>query len=405
MPLVANPSAVRALRAPLLRWYRAHRRDLPWRRTRDPYAIWVSEVMLQQTRVAVVIPYYERFLDRFPDVETLAAADDEDVLAAWSGLGYYKRARALAACAREVVTRHGGRMPDDVETLRTLPGIGRYTAGAIASVAFAREAPVLDGNVRRVLSRLLASRSPDDRTLWELAGALVKGKAPGDLNQALMELGATLCVPRSPDCARCPLAARCGARARGNPERFPAARIRREPVDVRVAIAVVARGEQIVLERPGASSPLRGTWDLPAFELPALADAKGWIERELERRHGLRIRATSDRGRLRHSILHRRLRIEVYDCRLARGVVRGRADLRCVSPDAAEALAISGATRKALALMSGSAPRARSTPAQYDSKAAKTTSIGSRAPAKRSAVIAAAARSAGGNKIGRAARQ
>ena len=210
----------------LLEWYRRERRDLPWRRTRDPYAIWISESMLQQTRTETVIPYYERFLDRFPDVDTLADAELDDVLGAWAGLGYYSRARRLHAAARVVADEFGGRLPEDAETLRTLPGVGRYTAGAVASIAFDREEPVVDGNVARVLSRLRGIR--DDlkrpaviRRLWEEASALARGPHPGDLNQALMELGATVCVPRTPRCAGCPLTRRCDARRRGDAATLP----------------------------------------------------------------------------------------------------------------------------------------------------------------------------------------
>ena len=196
----------REARRALLAWYRAARRDLPWRRTRDPYAIWVSETMLQQTRVEAVIPYYERFLARFPDVGALAGADLDDVLSLWAGLGYYSRARNLKRAAEQVVTRIAGRLPDDADALRELPGIGRYTAGAIASIAFDRPAPIVDGNVARVLARLLgicASRSRSSAVkarLWEEAERLADGPAPGDLNQALMELGARVCIPRAPRC-------------------------------------------------------------------------------------------------------------------------------------------------------------------------------------------------------------
>jgi A/G-specific adenine glycosylase len=325
---VADAASVRAIRAPLLRWYRKHRRDLPWRRTRDPYAIWVSEVMLQQTRVAVVLPYYERFLRRFPDVGALASAQEEDVLAAWSGLGYYRRARGLLEGARQVIDRHAGRVPDDVHALRELPGVGRYTAGAIASVAFGREAAIVDGNVRRVLTRILALRKPRESVLWRNAQTLVHGTSPGDLNQALMELGATICAPRSPSCASCPVAARCGAHQRGDAERYPASEPAKETILVPVAVAIVERGGAIVLERPGATSPLRGAWDLPAFELPARSDPRACVEKELERRHGLTVRAVETRGTLGHTILHRRLHIDVVGCRVIRGSVRGRPDLR-----------------------------------------------------------------------------
>jgi A/G-specific adenine glycosylase len=258
---------VRALRAPLLRWYAKHRRDLPWRKTRDPYAIWVSEAMLQQTTVAAVIPYWERFLKRFPDVGTLARAKEEDVLAAWTGLGYYRRARALREGAIAVLERHAGTVPGDREALLALPGIGPYTAGAIASVAFGRAEPVVDGNVKRVFARLFALRASGasaERRYWEIAGRLVEGPAPGDLNQALMELGATICTPRSPDCPRCPLSRACRARASGRPEAFPRAPRRPEVREIDVAVAWIERAGRVLVERAHPGSPLRGAWDLPA---------------------------------------------------------------------------------------------------------------------------------------------
>src|SRR5690349_6148043 len=209
----------------LLEWYRAHRRDLPWRRTRDAYGIWVSEVMLQQTRVAVVVPYWERWMERFPGAAELAAAPLDDVLACWSGLGYYGRARNLHAGAREVVARYGGRVPGEAAELRTLPGVGRYTAGAIASIAFGRREPLVDGNVARVLARVYAveedvKSTAGQKRLWQLAGELVPDEAPGDFNQALMELGATVCTP-APRCEACPVAEACAARAAGRERELP----------------------------------------------------------------------------------------------------------------------------------------------------------------------------------------
>ena len=209
----AESSGIRRVRAPLLAWYDAHKRDLPWRRTRDPYAIWISEAMLQQTRVETVIPYWERFLETFPTVDALAAADIDEVYAVWTGLGYYSRARNLKHAAETIVGQHAGALPDTAEGLETLKGIGRYTAGAVASIAFDREAPLVDGNVIRVFARLLgiredsASKAVVDR-MWDEAARLVVGPRPGDLNQALMELGATVCTPRNPSCLICP-GARC----------------------------------------------------------------------------------------------------------------------------------------------------------------------------------------------------
>src|SRR5262245_791594 len=213
VPEAEAPSAP-AVRAQVLRWYRRHRRDLPWRRTRDPYAIWVAETMLQQTRSETVQRYFARFLGRFPTVAALARARESAVLTLWSGLGYYSRARHLHRAARRVVAAHEGRVPADPAALRALPGVGRYTAGAIASIAFGRAEPVLDGNVARVLARWFGVRgdprsSAVQATLWNLATLLVHSRAPGEWNQALMELGATLCTPRHPGCGRCPVRSQC----------------------------------------------------------------------------------------------------------------------------------------------------------------------------------------------------
>src|SRR5262245_56574691 len=230
----------KALRAPLLRWYRKHKRDLPWRRTQDPYAIWVSEAMLQQTTVAAVIPYWHRFLARFPNVAALARATEEEVLAMWTGLGYYRRARALREGAIKVMERHRGMVPGDRDSLLALPGVGAYTAGAIASVAFGRPEPVVDGNVKRVFSRLFAIKGNGaavEKKHWRIARSLVEGPHPGELNQALMELGATVCTPRSPECKRCPIAKTCRARELGRQASFPATVARKAIQDVELAVA------------------------------------------------------------------------------------------------------------------------------------------------------------------------
>ena len=350
------------MRGALLRWYRRVRRDLPWRRTRDPYAVWVSEVMLQQTRVAAVVPYYERFVRRFPDVRALSRAPEDEVLALWSGLGYYRRARGLLEGARIVVERHGGRVPDAPDALLAIPGIGRYTAGAIASVAFGREEPILDGNVRRVLSRLFAvgipSRSRADRLLWEIAGSLVRGPDPGDLNQALMELGALVCTPRSPSCTACPLTRGCKAREQGEPESYPPASPRPRTVEVRVAVALLESGGRFLLERPGAESPLRGAWDLPAFEIAVSGDAGRAAELGMRRRHGIVVRARAVAGRATHAIVHRRLRLEIVPCRLAGARAVAGTTLRWLPAGELDASPVSGATRKALALVSAAPPAA-----------------------------------------------
>ena len=208
------------MKSALLAWYQANRRDLPWRKTQDPYAVLVSEIMLQQTRVETVEQYFGKFLERFPDIGTLAAADESDVLAAWSGLGYYRRARLLHAGARHVATTHGGEVPDDPDLLRQIPGVGRYTAGAIASIAFERPTALVDGNVARVLSRLQAIEDPKLQEAgapghWTMAQQIVQAGPPRVLAQALMELGATVCTPLGPRCEGCPVRSECQALAKG----------------------------------------------------------------------------------------------------------------------------------------------------------------------------------------------
>ena len=202
-----------AFRRALLRWYDQHRRDLPWRKTRDPYRIWLSEIMLQQTRVAAVLDHYRIFLERFPNVQALAATTEDAVLAAWSGLGYYRRARNLYQCAKELVRKHRGRFPQSAGALQTLPGIGRYTAAAIASIAFAEPVAVVDGNVERVLQRLIGIKTTGINLTtpqtWQHAQALLESSRPGDFNQAMMELGATVCLPREPRCPTCPVRKWC----------------------------------------------------------------------------------------------------------------------------------------------------------------------------------------------------
>lgn len=347
---------LRRLRAPLLRWYRRHRRDLPWRRTRDPYAIWVSEVMLQQTRVAVVLNYYERFLRRFPDVAALARASEDEVLAAWSGLGYYRRAISLRRGAIAVTERSGGELPDDPAALIEIPGIGRYTAGAIASVAFGRDAPVLDGNVRRVLSRVSGFRpsgAADVERLWCAAAALARGASPGDVNQAMMELGARVCTPRSPDCPACPWRRPCRARASGEPESYqPPRRPATPPERVVVAVAVVRRGRSVLLERRDGRTPLRGRWDLPARTVPVGAAPDEAIRGALASR-GIDADVKRPVATVPHAILDRRLELAICPAR-PRGRLGLSEDLRWADRGALDEVAVSGATRKVLRVLSES---------------------------------------------------
>ncbi len=267
MTALPDPTRLRHL---LLEHYDAHRRDLPWRESREPYGVWVSEIMLQQTRVETAIPYYDRWMERFPTVEALAAVDEESVLKAWEGLGYYSRARNLRRSALIVRERLGGVLPQDTQGLRTLPGIGEYTAGAITSIVYGQVVPAVDGNVRRVLSRLFDLEDPTAASLRKRAGELVDPDRPGDWNQALMELGATVCTPRSPRCEVCPLTGECRARAEGTQELRPASkrRPRVRTVSYAVLVALNPDGELLLVRRP-ADGLLGGLWEFPAVEIGA----------------------------------------------------------------------------------------------------------------------------------------
>ncbi|MGH7573161.1 MAG: A/G-specific adenine glycosylase [Gemmatimonadota bacterium] len=265
------PSKVRAIRRRLLDHYDRGCRDLPWRGETDPYRIWVSEVILQQTRVGTAIPFYRRWLERFPTLEALAASDPEDVRAAWSGLGYYRRARNLHRAARIVRDQMGGRLPTEADALKGLPGVGPYTAGAVASIAFGRREPAVDGNARRVLARLFDLEDPGGAELARLAGALVPPDRPGDFNQALMELGATVCRPRRPLCEACPVEDICLARSRGTvAERPRAAPARAVPEEVVGTAIVMSRRGRVLLARRPDKGLLGGMWEFPG----AIADPR-----------------------------------------------------------------------------------------------------------------------------------
>jgi A/G-specific adenine glycosylase len=264
-------AAVARFQAALLDFFDERGRDLPWRRTSDPYRILVSEIMLQQTRVETVVPYYRKWIERFPDAGALAAADTEEVLRYWQGLGYYRRARNLQLAAREVEASWGGALPGDAKALGTLPGVGPYTAGAVASIAFGEAVPAVDGNVRRVMARLLDDPTPSAALLAREVGALVPAERPGDFNQSLMELGATVCMPRSPRCGRCPVAEWCAARAAGTQEERPRSPARKVVPRVVEAVAVVVRpgdaGWEVLLRRRPDDGLLGGMWECPGIEV------------------------------------------------------------------------------------------------------------------------------------------
>lgn len=267
MPQIKN---IRKIQDLLLAWYGRAKRDLPWRKTRDPYAIWISEIMLQQTQVDTVIPYYNRWLKKFPSVKILAKADENDVLKSWEGLGYYTRARNLHRASKEIVAKHGGKIPQTKEDILSLPGIGRYTAGAVLSIAFDQPVPLVDGNVIRVFARVFnihsdVSAQSTQKTLWDIAAALVPEKNPGDFNQALMELGAMICTPSAPSCLICPLSSECLGFKKSDPSKLP---VKKEKVEVQKFngwIFLIEKNGKFLIQKRNEGQVMGGLWEFPSF--------------------------------------------------------------------------------------------------------------------------------------------
>jgi A/G-specific adenine glycosylase len=317
----------------LLNWYRIQGRSLPWRGHPDPYAVWVSEIMLQQTRVEAVIPYFERWMHLFPTVEELAGASEQEVLNAWEGLGYYSRARNLHEAAKIVVEQHGGKLPRDLKTLRELPGIGRYTVGAIASIAFNMDQPTLDGNLRRVFARLFDMSEPADspageKILWKLAAEhLPKGQA-GDYNQALMDLGATICSPKKPRCLLCPLMEICQARVNGTQEQRPVLKPKKERPHFTHAAGVVvrriaraaspARGNppynEVLLAKRPSKGLLGGMWEFPNGRVGG--EPVEELESALEAGYGLKVQRGEALGTVQHAYTHFSVTVHAFRCEL-----------------------------------------------------------------------------------------
>lgn len=340
----------------LLNWYGSNGRDLPWRQTRDPYRIWLSEIMLQQTTVAAVIGYYQRFLESFPTVEHLAAAPQEAVIDLWAGLGYYARARNLHAAAITVVEEFGGHFPQTVAGLQQLPGVGRSTAGAVAALAFDRWAPILDGNVRRILCRLFAWQDPPrsaraEKQLWQWAELLTPQTAVHDYTQAIMDLGATVCVPRQPLCGGCPLSALCQARHLGLERQLPLKQATKQvPIRQQVALLLEKQGTYLVRRRP-ASGFLGGLWEFPSLGLAAGEVADDQL-RMLMADLGVAGEAQL-LGRIKHAYSHFRLDLQLYHL-----LIEGLSQVAETENDWCTAvqltdLALHGAHKKALGKLPG----------------------------------------------------
>ncbi len=335
------------MRQRLVAWYEGARRELPWRSNRDPYRILVSELMLVQTTVAAALPYFEKFLRRFPDIQALAAADQAEVLKAWEGLGYYRRARQLHAAARQVVRDHAGTIPDDPAAVRALPGVGRYIAGAVLSFAFDRPEPIVEANSQRVLARLLALRETitagaGRERVWLAAGRLVPAQGAGTFNQALMELGALVCTPRQPSCLFCPLAQHCQARRLGLQDVIPRSTPRPKPAAVTEAAAVVLRRGQVLIVQRGPGRLWEDFWEFPTIHVDG-ADPAGRsfgspveLAEGVRRLTGVRVAIGPPIATLRFGVTHHRVTLTAHRATALSGTLRpgpGLIDARWVEPE------------------------------------------------------------------------
>jgi A/G-specific adenine glycosylase len=346
------PSANLAqLRRRLLRWYETHKRDLPWRRTSDPYAIWVSETMLQQTQVTTVIPYYLRFIKVFPNISALDRAPLAQVLALWSGLGYYRRAESLKKSARILTLRHRGRLPEDYDSLRELPGIGAYTAGALLSIAFGKPYPAVDGNASRVLSRLF--RTADEKKAGKIARNLVPKSKPGQFNQSLMELGSVICTPTNPRCAQCPVETLCAAQRSGHDIHSRTSKKRPEARAVIWPLAIVRSNGKVLMRRRAAGGILAGLWELPGGEKRKQSPIQTLLQQHLPEQHGMTAQALR-LGEVTHTITNQRIRAPVFllEWAPASKVRFDSARWRWVAPAALDRQPTSAMTRKAIELLS-----------------------------------------------------
>ena len=338
----------------LLAWFARHARDLPWRRGRTPYRVWIAEVMLQQTRAETVVGYYDRFLARFPTVRALADAPLEDVLKAWEGLGYYARARNLHAAAQQVVTARHGQLPDTFEELLALPGVGRYIGGAVASIAFERDVVAVDGNARRVLCRVVGirddvTRSRVQRDLETLAASLLPAGRAGAFNEALMELGATVCTPRSPGCQRCPLRDLCQAYAAGDPEALPVRRPRRTVPHYDVAAAVTTRADgRVLVAQRNTDDMLGGLWEFPGGKREDGETLPQCLAREMREELDVEVAVGEPLIVIDHAYTHFRITLHAFRCELVRGEPRclDCAAFRWATRAELEALPMSVADRK-----------------------------------------------------------
>jgi A/G-specific adenine glycosylase len=345
-------------RRALTNWFRRHQRNLPWRDRPSGYRVWVSEIMLQQTQVITVIDYFNRFISRFPTVANLAAADEAEVLKLWEGLGYYRRARQLHAAAKQIVADHRGEFPESFEHVLALPGVGRYTAGAIMSIAFDRPFPILEGNTIRVYARLLgmtanAREKQNEQTLWAFSESLLpQGKGSRDLNQGLMELGSEICRVRQPDCPNCPVRAWCRAFAEGIQEKLPVLTPRMEYQSRHDALAIVSRNDRYLLRKCGAGENWTGLWDFPRVTLgePTAESRRVSLEDQVAERmkteFGLKLAVEPSTKRLRHAVTKYRITLDCFRGRIEGRLPAGARDFAWVSSEELGALPLNATGRK-----------------------------------------------------------
>ncbi|MGA1409599.1 MAG: A/G-specific adenine glycosylase [Prochlorotrichaceae cyanobacterium] len=306
------------LRRSLLEWYDREGRDLPWRKTVDPYAIWISEIMLQQTQVKTVLPYYDRWLAKFPTIATLAAADQQAVLKVWQGLGYYARARNLHRAAQQIMAQHEGHFPQTYTAVLALPGIGETTAGGILSAAFNQAVPILDGNVKRIFARLLALQQPVRLALpqlWQLSQTLLDPEEPRRFNQAIMDLGATRCLPKTPNCPQCPWQFACSAYNLGIPAEFPMREKKAPLPHKRIGVGVIWNDQgQILIDRRPQADLLGGLWEFPGGKVEPGETIEACICREIKEEIGIDIAVGEHLITLDHAYTHFKVTLEVYHC-------------------------------------------------------------------------------------------
>lgn len=311
----------------LLRWFEKKGRDLPWRKTRDPYAIWVSEIMLQQTQVATVIPYYQRFLESFPTVDRLAKSDLSKVLKTWEGLGYYSRVRNLHRASKIVLKQFKGKIPDNLSELLSLPGIGRSTAGAILSIAHNKEAPILDGNVKRVLSRLFAISENPKKTvnlLWEISESLIPKGRSNSFNQAIMDLGATICTPKDPLCNHCPLCRICEGKASGNPERYPSKGMKKNIPHVVALAAVIQKDGKVLLNQRHPKGLLGGLWEFPNWKIEEKRRLRLRLRNCISKEMKMKVEVKEFIGTFKQTYSHFKLALHIFNCEATHGRGKGK---------------------------------------------------------------------------------